>query len=88
MGDLVVVVPGILGSRLADRDGKEVWGLSGGALWRGIRTLGGSVRDLRLPDDIGDDHPGDGVRPIGLLHDLHALPGVGPLVDGYSGLLH
>lgn len=26
VGDLVVVVPGILGSRLADAERKEVWG--------------------------------------------------------------
>ncbi|NEC86854.1 hypothetical protein [Streptomyces sp. SID12501] len=87
VGDLVVVVPGILGSRLADAEGKEVWGLSGGALLRGIRTFGKSVTGLTLPTDIGDGHPGDGVRPVGLMPDLHALPGTGPLVDGYSDLV-
>ncbi|MFF2630086.1 hypothetical protein ACFVUN_30535 [Kitasatospora griseola] len=87
MTDLVVVVPGILGSRLFDSDGREVWGLSGRALWRGIRTFGGSVRELELPADLGDEHPGDGVTARGTLPDLHALPGVWSLVDGYSGLL-
>lgn len=87
VGDLVVVVPGIMGSRLADKDGNEVWGLSGRALLRGIRTLGKSLTRLTLPPHLGDGHPGDGVRPVGLMSDLHALPGVGPLVDGYSGLL-
>ena len=85
--DLVVVVPGILGSRLADSDGKEIWGLSGSALLRGIRTFGGSVKRLTLPPDIGDDHPGDGVRTVGVMRDVHALPGVGPVIDGYTGLL-
>ncbi|MFD8688823.1 hypothetical protein [Streptomyces sp. NPDC059651] len=85
--DLVVVVPGILGSRLADADGHEVWGLSGKALLRGLRTFGGSVRGLRLGRDLGDAHPGDGVSPVGLMRDLHALPGVWMPVDGYSGLL-
>ncbi|MFP3990844.1 hypothetical protein U9R90_25925 [Streptomyces sp. E11-3] len=85
--DLVVVVPGILGSRLTDADGHEVWGLSGGALWRGIRTFGGSLRGLALPAGLGDAHPGDGVRPTGLVSDLHALPGIWNPVDGYSGLL-
>ncbi|MFJ7207132.1 esterase/lipase family protein [Streptomyces sp. NPDC098789] len=84
--DLVVVVPGILGSRLAV-DGREVWGASAGALWQGIRTFTGSVKGLRLPKDLGDGHPGDGVVPVGLVPSLHALPGVWPLVDGYSGLL-
>ncbi len=85
--DMVVVVPGILGSRLADADGHEVWGLSGRALLRGIRTFGRSVRDLTLPPDLGDEHPGDGVRPLGPMRDLHGLLGIGTLVDGYDGLL-
>lgn len=86
--DLVVVVPGILGSRLADADGHEVWGLSGPALLRGIRTFGRSVRSLALPPDLGDGHPGDGVRPLGPMRDLHGLLGIGTLVDGYDSLLN
>ncbi|MEU9566069.1 hypothetical protein AB0D16_29295 [Streptomyces sp. NPDC048161] len=85
--DMVVVVPGILGSRLADAEGREVWGLSGPALLRGIRTFGRSVKGLTLPPDLGDEHPGDGVRPLGPMRDLHGLPGIGTLVDGYDGLL-
>ncbi|MEN8655059.1 hypothetical protein ABCR94_31860 [Streptomyces sp. 21So2-11] len=84
--DLLVVVPGILGSRLAV-DGREVWGASAGAVWQGIRTFAGSVKGLQLPKDLGDGHPGDGVVPVGLVPSLHALPGVWPLVDGYSDLL-
>ncbi len=67
--DLVVVVPGILGSRLAD--GNEVWGLSGKALLRGIRTFGRSVTGLTLPVGLGDGHRvfefrrGGGVRGLG-----------------------
>ncbi|MFE2377225.1 hypothetical protein [Streptomyces sp. NPDC059398] len=85
--DLVVVVPGILGSRLMDADGHEVWGLSGPALLRGIRTFGRSVRGLALPRDLGDAHPEDGVRPLGPVRDLHGLLGIGTLVDGYDGFL-
>ncbi|MFJ6460851.1 esterase/lipase family protein [Streptomyces sp. NPDC091387] len=85
--DLVVVVPGILGSRLADADGNEVWGLSGPALLRGIRTFGRSVKGLALPPDLGDEHPGDGVSPLGPMRDLHGLLGIGTLVDGYDSLL-
>ncbi|MFB7470882.1 esterase/lipase family protein [Kitasatospora sp. NPDC056184] len=84
--DLVVVVPGITGSRLAV-DGKEVWGPSPGALVRGIASFLGSVKALRLPADLGDDHPGDGVVPTGLVPSLHAVPGVRPVVDGYSDLV-
>ncbi|MBS2966026.1 hypothetical protein KGA66_23480 [Actinocrinis puniceicyclus] len=82
----MVVVPGILGSRLAV-DGHEVWGLSGAAIARGIMTLAGSVRRLAVPEDIGDEHPGDGVEPVGLVPDLHLLPMVGPAINGYSGLV-
>ncbi|MEU6235429.1 hypothetical protein [Kitasatospora sp. NPDC047058] len=85
LDDLVVVVPGILGSRLAV-DGREVWGPSPGAVWDGIRTFARSVTALRLPRDIGDDHPGDGVEATGLVPSLHALPGIWPLVNGYGDL--
>ncbi|WP_026129363.1 esterase/lipase family protein [Nocardiopsis prasina] len=84
--DVVIVVPGITGSLLADKDDTEVWGLSGTALLRGITTFGRSVRKLALPDDIGDDHPGDGVTATGLIQDLHILPGIGAAVDGYQNL--
>ncbi|MFD4246539.1 hypothetical protein ACFWP3_33820 [Streptomyces sp. NPDC058525] len=87
MNDLVVVLPGIMGSRLADADGTPVWDLSGGALWHGLRTFGRSVNRLRLPKDIGDGHPDDGVVPTGLMPDLHAIPGIWQPVDGYTGLV-
>lgn len=85
--DLVVVVPGIMGSRLADADGTEVWGPSGAALLEGIRTFGGSVKRLALPRGVLDGHPGDGVRPSGVMRDVHGLPGLSPLVEGYTDLL-
>ncbi|MFD7834811.1 lipase family alpha/beta hydrolase [Streptomyces sp. NPDC059761] len=85
--DLVVVLPGILGSRLADADGRAVWDLSGPALLRGLRGFGRSMGALRLPKDIGDADPGDGVVPVGLMPDLHALPGIWHPVDGYTDLL-
>ncbi len=84
--DLVVVLPGIMGSRLS-KDGHEVWGLSGSALRRGIRTFGGSVRQLTLPQDLGDEHPGDGVEATGPMRDVHGLPGMSPLISGYTDLL-
>lgn len=85
--DLVVVLPGIMGSRLADADGGAVWDLSGADLLRGLRDFGRSLNALRLPKGIGDGDPGDGVVPVGLMPDLHALPGVWRPVDGYTDLL-
>jgi hypothetical protein len=37
--DLIVVIPGILGSVL-EREGKEVWGLSGEAMIGNLLSLG------------------------------------------------
>jgi pimeloyl-ACP methyl ester carboxylesterase len=85
--DVVVVIPGIMGSSLIDGNGHEVWGLSGGALFRGLLTLAGSIRRLQLPDGIGDEHPGDGVTAGRLLPDLHVIPGLWTISIGYSKLL-
>ena len=84
--DLVVVLPGIMGSPLRHhRD--LVWAPSAGAALRAITTFGRSIRRLQLPDDIGDDHPGDRVEPAGLMPDLHLLPGIWTPVKGYDRLL-
>ncbi|MFF4428923.1 hypothetical protein ACFYZ4_07095 [Streptomyces sp. NPDC001513] len=85
--DLVVVVPGIMGSRLADADGRPVWDLKGRALSRAISTLGGSLKALALPGGLGDGHPGDGIRPTGLMPDVHVIPGFWHPVDGYTDLM-
>lgn len=87
MRDMVVVLPGIMGSTLAKKDGSLVWAPSAGAVLRAIRTFGGCIKDLRLPDGIGDGHPGDGVEPVDLMPDLHFLPGVWSANIGYGALL-
>jgi pimeloyl-ACP methyl ester carboxylesterase len=84
--DLVVVLPGILGSTLR-QDGRLVWAPSAGSALRAIATFGASIRRLELPAGIGDDHPGDGVEPAGLMPDLHVLPGIWTAVKGYDRLL-
>ena len=84
--DLVVVLPGILGSTLR-QDGHLVWAPSAGSALRAIATLGGSLRRLKLPAGIGDEHPCDGVEPAGLMPDLHVLPGIWTAVKGYDQLL-
>lgn len=83
VNDIVVMLPGILGSVL-QRDGRDVWAISRGAAWRGLVTLGRSVKDLQL----GDDDPekldlGDGVRATRLMPDVHLLPGFWK-IDGYG----
>ena len=84
--DIVVVLPGILGSTLR-QDDHLVWAPSAGSVLRAIGTFGASVKRLQLPVGIGDEHPGDGVEPAGVMPDLHVLPGVWTPVKGYDRLL-
>ena len=91
--DLLVVLPGILGSTLAIADEHEpaahalIWAPTAGAIWRGL-SGGPKITDYPLPDGIGDDHPGDGVKPVGLMPDVHAIPGLWTPVKGYDPLVH
>ncbi|MER6978653.1 esterase/lipase family protein [Streptomyces carpinensis] len=73
--DLVVFVPGILGTRLT-RDGKDVWNQSKQALLS-LRSPAKAVEGLMLPPGIGDEAP-DGpyaVEAGRLLKGPEALPG-------------
>lgn len=85
--DLVVVLPGITGSTLRTEDGTLVWSPTAGALVNAIKSFGRNVNALRLPQGIGDEHPGDGVEPVALMDDLHLIPGVWTPVKGYDRLL-
>ncbi|WP_395819748.1 CHAT domain-containing protein [Archangium minus] len=86
MRDIVVVLPGIMGSVL-ERNGKEVWALSVGALARAVTSLGGSVEKLALTEDSGAlDAAGDGVVATKLLPDTRIIPGFWK-VDGYSRIV-
>ena len=85
MGDVVVLLPGILGSVL-QRDGKDVWAMSAGAAFRALFSLGGSIKDLRLDgDDPEADDLGDGVTATRVLPDLHLVPGLWK-IDGYTAI--
>jgi hypothetical protein len=85
MRDVVVLLPGIMGSVLR-KDQNDVWALSGSALLAGIRSRGASVRDLVLNGDSADaESLGDGVTPSRIFPDTHLLPGLWK-VDGYSAL--
>jgi pimeloyl-ACP methyl ester carboxylesterase len=84
--DVVIVVPGVMGSRLQAQDGSEVWGAGAGSMLRALRTLGGSLRALMLPSSVGDGPAPDGVRARGLMPSLHAIPGIWTPIKGYSEL--
>lgn len=83
--DLVVVLPGILGSTLT-RDGKELWGTSLGGLTGNLMSLGRRYQNLALPADIGDEDPRDGIVATALMPKAVIIPGL-VSVDGYTGLL-
>ena len=83
MPHLIILLPGIMGSAL-QKDGKDLWALSGQALWQHLRTLGKRIGELGIQgDDWKRDSLGDGVRAVRLIEDLHSIP---PLVEhaGYS----
>lgn len=83
MEDVVVLLPGILGSVLR-KDGDDVWGLSGGAIARALWHLGANITDLAIPADRLDrDDYDDGVTAPSLLPDTHLVPYFWK-VDGYS----
>jgi pimeloyl-ACP methyl ester carboxylesterase len=77
--DLVILLPGITGSVLANQAGKEVWAPSGGAVWRAITSFGGSIEGLELAGDEIDD----GVTATRLVPDVSLVPGL-IKIDGYS----
>lgn len=85
--DVIVVIPGIMGSELRDREDNPLWAVSPGALAQAIRTFGKSVLRLQLPQGIGDEAPNDGVRPTALINSLHVIPGIWSPITGYDGLL-
>ena len=85
--DLVVILPGILGSVLASKTGKEIWSPSAGAVLRALVTFGRSIKQLTLPVDIGDGPAPDGVTATRLLPDIQILPGLWTAQKGYKGLL-
>lgn len=83
MKDMVIILPGILGSVL-QKDGKDLWAVSGQAFWQIITKLNNTVHNLKL----GQDNPiaeslGDGIRATSLIQDTHLIPGFWK-IDGYT----
>ena len=75
MSDVIVLVPGILGSVL-QKNGRDVWAASGGAALAGLLSGGGSLRNLAIEEDSLDDDLGDGVVATRLMPDVHMIPGL------------
>ena len=87
MRDLVVLLPGITGSVL-QKNGKDLWDVSGNALWSALTSLSNNLQALKLPDhDPGVEPPDDGVRATALIQKFHGVFGLGR-IDGYTALAH
>src|SRR5712692_1100771 len=83
MRDVAVLLPGITGSVL-QKDGKELWAISGQAAWGVLTSLGSSFQQLKLAgDDPAVDDLGDGISATRLIPDAHLVPGL-VKIDGYS----
>lgn len=92
--DLIAVLPGIMGSTLGratkDKLAKAnlVWAPTTGAAIHAARNFLGHAPQLILPDGIGDNPAVDGVEPIGLMPDLHVIPGLWTPIRGYATLIN
>jgi pimeloyl-ACP methyl ester carboxylesterase len=83
VGDVIVLLPGITGSVL-QKDGEDVWALSGGAAVKALISLGSSIKELELHGDDPDaDDLGDGVTATRVIPDTHLIPGLWK-IDGYG----
>ncbi len=84
--DLVVVIPGIMGSTLA-KDGKPFWSNKIGPMTSSILHLSRNIDYLRVPAGLCDDHPNDGVDAVDLMGNIHLVPGLWSPVQGYGALV-
>ncbi len=85
LNDMIILLPGITGSVL-QKDGKDLWALSGQAAWQALTSLGDSLQALQLSGDDPDlDDLGDGIRATRLMPDAHLVPGL-VKIDGYSSI--
>ena len=81
--DLLVLLPGITGSVL-EKDGKELWAPTPGAVIRNLLSFGRALKDLEVADDDWEAPDlGDGVRATRLMPDVHLVPGFWK-IDGYD----
>lgn len=83
MNDIVVILPGIMGSVL-QKDGEDLWNVSGQAIWQVLKSLGDRINDLKLEnDDPEGGDIGDGIVATSLIQDAHVIPGLWK-IDGYN----
>jgi pimeloyl-ACP methyl ester carboxylesterase len=81
MSDLVVLLPGIMGSVL-EKNRKDVWQLSISAIFHFVAG-GRDLHELAIEQDSDTKSLDDGVVPAGLIRDATIVPGLFK-IDGYS----
>ena len=86
--DMVIILPGITGSVL-QKDGRDLWNISGQTIFSALLSQGASLQDLVLQgeDDPNVDDLGDGIKATRIMEDFHMMPGL-TKVDGYTALRH
>jgi pimeloyl-ACP methyl ester carboxylesterase len=80
--DVVVLIPGILGSVL-QKNGKDIWALSGSGIGRALATGWESIQRLALHGDSDKDDLGDQIVASRLMDDVHLIPWLWK-IDGYT----
>lgn len=81
--DMVVILPGIMGSVL-QKDGRDIWAVSGKAIWDILTSLGDSIQQLKLEqDDPEAESLEDGIKATRVIEDTHLIPGL-VKIDGYT----
>lgn len=76
---MVILLPGITGSVL-QKNGKDVWAISGQAAWQWLTSLGSSLQELRLNGGDPEEIVATRVMP-----DAHVVPGL-VKIDGYTAM--
>lgn len=75
MRDLIVTLPGILGSVL-QKDGKDLWAISGRSIANVMQDRDGMLADLQLDQDDPDAMDlGDGIKATRFVEDVTIVPG-------------
>ena len=83
VSDVVVLLPGITGSVL-QKDGRDVWAVTGSAAVEALKSLGRDITSLELHgDDAALDDLGDGITAPRVIPDVHLIPGLWK-IDGYG----
>src|SRR5260370_10257960 len=82
VNDIVVLIPGIMGSVLTGPDGSDVWAPSVDAIVNALLTGGGDIKNLKLAGPCDQPAP-DGITATRLFPDVHLIPGFWT-IDGYT----